>query len=175
MTAHLAAAGASCMLLLLTGSAIASQDVAGSDQALRAFVEYTDRKSSGEAHQQAITVKSLTLLADAVASLAQRNGLATRLDGDVATLRQHISDYQTGRSGEVAQSARLRRTLIHAGALIRRLLVEAKKDARPRDARLNALQRAAESLDDRQLLRRQPDVIENFFRHAAQALLRFDR
>ena len=175
MTANLAAAAASSALLLTMAPATGVQHVAEADRALRAFVEYTAREWPGEAHQQAITVKSLTLLADAVASLAERNGLATRVGGDLATLRENIRHYHNGRPGELVQSTRLRRTLMHASALTRRLLVEANKDADPRDARLNALQRAAESLDDHQPLRRQPDAIENFFRHAAEALQRFER
>ena len=37
-------------------------------------------------------------------------------------------------------------------------------------AHLNALERAAKSLDDDDVLQRQPDVIERFFHHAAEVL-----
>jgi hypothetical protein len=44
----------------------------------------------------------------------------------------------------------------------------------PVDPRLSALRRAAESLDSNLVPRRQPDVLERFFRHAGAALRRLD-
>jgi hypothetical protein len=75
-------------------AAIASQSSAASDQALRAFIKQTDREWPGESFQQALTVDSLVLLANAVASLAQQKGILVRLVDDVAQLRANIRGYQ---------------------------------------------------------------------------------
>ena len=163
------------LLIAPGGVAAASQSAAASDHALRAYVEQTDREWPGESYQQAITVDSLVLLANAVASLAQQKGILVRLADDVAQLRVNIRGYRAALPDDDRQSARLRRTLIHASGLIQRLLAEANQQRRHSDPALNALRRAAESLDIDQPLRRQPDVIERFFAQAAIILQHLDQ
>ena len=163
-------------LLISAGDAASnSQSAATSDQALRAFIEQADREWPGESYQQAITVDSLVLLANAVASLAQQQGILVRLADDVAQLRVNIRGYRAALPDDDRQSARLRRTLVHASGLIQRLVAEANQQRRPSDPALNALHRAANSLDVDQSLRRQPDVIERFFGQAAIILQRLDQ
>jgi hypothetical protein len=163
-------------LLISAGDAASnSQSAATPDQALRAFIEQADREWPGESYQQAITVDSLVLLANAVASLAQQKGVLVRLADDVAQLRANIRGYRAALPDDYRQSARLRRTLAHATGLIQRLVAEASQERRPSDPALNALRRAADSLDVDQSLRGQPDVIERFFGQAAIILQRLDQ
>jgi hypothetical protein len=175
MMTKLVATAIACVGAVATDAYTPSQDVGVADHALRAFIEQTDREWPGESDQQAITVDSLVLLANAVASLARQKGIHVRLADDVAQLRVNIRGYQAGLPEDERQSARLRRTLVHASGLIQRLLAEANQERRPSDPALNALGRAAESLDVDQSLRRQPDVIERFFGQAAAILQRLDQ
>ena len=154
--------------------ATASQNAAASDPALRAFIEQTAREWPGESYQQSITVDSLVLLANAVTSLAQQKGILVPLADDVALLRANVRDYQAGFPEDDRQSARLRRTLVHASGLIQRLVAESSQERRAGDPALNALRRAADALDTEQSLRRQPDVIERFFGYAVTILQRVD-
>ncbi len=162
--------------LLISAGDVASnsQIAAASNQALRAFIEQADREWPHESYQQSITVDSLVLLANAVASFAQQKGILVRLADDVAQLRVNIRSYRAALPDDDRQSARLRRTLVHASGLIQRLVAEANQQRRPSDPALNALHRAANSLDVDQSLRRQPDVIERFFGQAAIILQRLD-
>jgi hypothetical protein len=162
-------------LVIAAGGPTAAQSAAASDAALRAFVEQTDREWPGDSDQQAITTDSLVLLTNAIASLAQQKGVLVHLADDIAQLRANIRGYQAGSPGDQRQSARLRRTLIHASGLIQRLVAEANHQRRASDPSLNALRRAADALDADQSLRNQPDVIERFFGHAAAILQRIDR
>ena len=174
MTTHLIASLAAAGFLALSQPATPPPQATAPDPALQAFVSQTDREWPGESRQQTITVESLTLLADAISSLGKRHGLEARVAGDLATLRAGISRYQAGKPGTVAQAKQLRRTLIDAATAIERLVSEAEAERHPRDGRLNAIRRAAESLDGGALLLRQPDVIERFFHHAAEALKRLE-
>jgi hypothetical protein len=151
------------------------QSAAQSTAEVQKLSDYVSREWPGESHQQSINSTALTLLADAIeARAAQRPSASGALAEDIAKLRQQIEDYRTGKPGDLAQSRRLRRTLVHASSLIERILEAADARRRPRDARLNAVERAAQSLSETAPLVRQPDVIERFFHHAVEALERLD-
>lgn len=151
------------------------QSTAASDPALRAYVEQTDREWPGESHQQAITVESLVLLSNAIASLAHQRGINARLTDDLAELRANTAVYRAGSPEDPRQSGRLRHTLIQAGDVVQRLVSEADGQRRRDDPALNALRRAADSLDVDQSLRQQPDVLERFFGQAAAILRSVER
>ena len=55
--------------------------------------------------------------------------------------------YRTGLPDDDRQSARLRRTLVHASGLIQRVVAEANQERRPGDPALNALRQAADALE----------------------------
>lgn len=174
MTTALIATTLWCAVLAAGDAGPARQDAAVNDPALRDFMAQTDRERPGESYQQAITVESLSLLASAIASLAQQNGAQVRLADDIARLRANIRGYRAGLPDDERQSARLRRTLVQASGLIDRLVAEARHERRASDPELNALRRAAESLDQDQSLGGQPKVIDRFLGHAAAILQRLD-
>lgn len=140
---------------------------------LRTFVEHVDREWAGDSHQQAVTVTSLRLLADAVEAVGRRSADHASMDREIAELRAMTGEYDRGTPGDPQQSKRLRKTLLGASQIVARTVTAAGLASRP-DPRLSAMQRAARSLDDDAPLRRQPDVLERFFQHAAEALRRFD-
>lgn len=146
-----------------------------SDPALRLFLEQVDREWPGESEQQAITVKSLELLADAIGSVARRKQLPLPdLESSVRELRELTERYRAGRPDDLVQARRLRDTFVSAADLIDRLLTSAGLQKKPVDPRLGALHRSAESLDAALTVRRQPDVLERFFTHAGEALRRIE-
>jgi hypothetical protein len=152
------------------------QTPSASDPALRLFLEQIDREWPGESEQQAITVASLELLADAIGSVARRTQLPLpNLERSVRELRQLIERYRAGKPDDLVQARRLRETFVEAADLIDRLLTSAGLQKKPVDPRLGALHRAAESLDTAMTVRRQPDVIERFFSHAGEALRRIEK
>jgi hypothetical protein len=146
-----------------------------SEPALRLFLEQVDREWPGESEQQAITVKSLELLAAAIGSIARRKQLPLpNLERSVCELRELTERYRAGRPDDLVQARRLRETFVSAADLIDRLLTSAGLQKKPVDPRLGALHRAAESLDASLTVRRQPDVLERFFTHAGEALRRIE-
>lgn len=157
------------VLLVMTTSAYA-QVPAPPAQAVETFVQHVDREWPGESQQQALTRDSLRLLADAVADLARRHKLSSsEFERELQALRDATARYAAGTPGDASQSRQLRKTLETAADLVRTLAVHTGA-ASSIDARLNALERSAESLDRDQPLRRQPDVLERFFHHAAETL-----
>jgi len=169
-----AVAAVACVLVISGESLRPWQSATASDPALRAFIEQTRRDRPEEPLQQASTAESLTLLASAVSSMAQQRGALVRLADDVARLRADIRAYRAGSLDAPQQSARLQRTLTQASLLIHRLVAETRHERRASDPELNALRRSAESLDHEQSLRKQPDVLERFFDHAAAILQRLE-
>lgn len=155
--------------------ALAAQELRITDPAVRAFVEQADRELPATSAQHGVIVRSLNLLANAIVSLAQRGDAQVRIADDIARLRVDIRGYQSGGADAATQSGRLRRTLIQASGLMQRLVVETSHVRRASDPELNALRRAAESVDETQSLVRQPDVLERFFEHAATILQGLDR
>jgi hypothetical protein len=145
------------------------------DSALREYLTQIDREWPGESHQQSITSKSLLLLADAIASVAERRHIAT------PTLRQELDkaraltrEFDRNAPDRADQAEHLRRTLLAFSEILDRLVTAAELERTPVDPRLSAIRRAAESLDPSLRPRRQPDVLERFFRHAGDALRRVD-
>jgi len=136
-------------------------------------VEHVDREWAGDSQQQIVTVTSLRLLADAVEAVGRRSADHASIDRDIAELRAMTGEYERGTAGDPQQSKRLRGTLLAASQIVERTVKAAGLAGRP-DPRLSAMERAAKSLDDDAPLRRQPDVLERFFHHAAEALRRID-
>jgi hypothetical protein len=158
-----------------TRSALAQPTPPPQDRALLAYIDQVEREWPGESAQQELTADSLTLLADAVASMADRKQLTTpQVRLAIEQLRRQTQAYRAGTPGTLEQAKRLRRTFQETAALVDSLVDRAARKNEPVDPRLSALARAADSLDDDMLLRRQPDVIERFFHHAAAALRRVD-
>jgi hypothetical protein len=157
------------------GSAVAQHTPPPQDRALLAYIDQVEREWPGESAQQALTADSLTLLADAIASVADRQQLTTpQVRLAIEQLRRQTQAYRAGTPGTHEQAKRLRRTFKETAALVDSLVARAALKQEPVDPGLAALARAADSLDDDMLLRRQPDVIERFFHHAAAALRRVD-
>lgn len=181
MAIHVAAAFVTLLTIVgltVPALATASQQTPAApptDPLLRTYVEHVAREWPGESAQQALTGESLTLLADAVGSVAERKQLSSpQVRLAVEQLRRQTAEYQVGTPGTLEQSKRLRRTFATAAELVASLVDRAGLEQQPVDPRLSALGRAADSLDDEMLLRRQPDVIERFFHHAGEALRRID-
>ena len=167
---------ASCLLVAAALNVMVVQSEAQSSAALQKLADYVAREWPGESHQQAITTTALTLLADAVeARAAEPAARGADLAPDIERLRRQIDEYRSGKPGDLRQSRLLRRTLLDASSVIERLLTRLDARRQPRDARLNALERAAKSLSENAPVIRQPDVLEHFFRHAVEALRRLDR
>jgi hypothetical protein len=146
------------------------------DSALREFIEQVEREWPGESHQQALTADSLMLLATAIVSVAERRRLASPdLLRQVEALREQTGAYRASTPGRLDQTERLRRVFIAGADIVDGLVEAAGLEKRPVDPRLSALRRAAESLDPALVPLRQPDVIERYFHHAAEALKRVDR
>ena len=144
-------------------------------ESVDAFVQHVDREWPGEAHQQEVTRTSLDLLARAVEDMAQqKNVQSERFTRELKMMRDATTAYAAGKPGEVSQSRRLRKTLEAAAEVVQTLTERAgAHDALK--ARLNALERSAGSLEPDDPLRRQPDVLERFFHHAAEILTALDR
>jgi hypothetical protein len=163
--------------LLVLPSSVFAQSLASqgtSPQAIDVFVQHVDREWPGEAHQQALTGESLNLLLNAVEVLAQRrNATSAEFARSLQQVRSETGKYGAGTPGDLSQSRQLRKTLRTTADVVR-ILAERTGVADSIEARLNALDRSARSLDDDQPLRRQPDVLERFFRHAAEILKAMD-
>jgi hypothetical protein len=86
-----------------------------------------------------------------------------------------FSAYANGPPDSAGHIERLRQAFTSAADIIDELVEVAGVEKRPVDPRMSALRRAAESLDPALTTRRQPDVIERFFHHAAEALQRVAR
>ena len=152
------------------------QSTTGDQGATQKLTDYVNREWPGESRQQAVTSTALTLLADAIETSAARQRAGTRdLAADIARLRRQITEYRTGTPGDLTQSRRLRRLLIDTSSVIEQVLESAGARQRPRDARLNALERSAKALSEDAPVRRQPDVLEYFFRHAVDLLQRLEQ
>ena len=163
----------SCIVVAILS--VAPQSTTAPAGATHKLADYVNREWPGESHQQAVTSTALTLLADAIEANGTRQSLEKRdFAADVVRLRQQINEYRTGKPGDLEQSRRLRRVLIGASSLIERVVESADARQRPRDPRLNAVERAAKSLSENTTVLRQPDVLERFFRHAVAALQRLD-
>jgi hypothetical protein len=122
-----------------------------------------------------LTADSLKLLIDAIVSVAEHKQLSSpQVRLAVELLRRSTDDYRAGRPGTLEQSERLRQTLKRAADLVESLIDRAGLEKNSVEPRVSAIHRAAESLDEDMVLRRQPDVIERFFHHAGEALRRVD-
>ena len=147
-----------------------SQATNVSNPSLRSFIEQVEREWPGDARQQAITVESVTLLANTVESIASsRQALTPDLRTVLDRLRTEIRRFETGTAGIATQSVQLRHVLTTATDLLARL---AGNDAakEPAKSRLAALRRSVDGLDGKTPLRRQPDVLERYFHQAAELL-----
>ncbi len=137
--------------------------------ALHSFAEYVEREWPGEG-AQVINCKALSLMADAVESVAAKRQISLRSIGkEMTRFRAHTTAYCQGSPEDRAQPDKLRRTLIRGSRLIAEL-AEAAPDRVGLTAHLNALDRAARSLDKDASPQRQPDVVERFFHHGVQVL-----
>jgi hypothetical protein len=160
-------------VLILVSALQAQAQPAGSDP-LRAFDEYVRREWPGERTQQEINCRALELMVNAVEAVAakRRVGEAKSMES-AARVRERRQDYCSGNPADREQPRKLRRTLIEASELIEKLAESVEQ--RKFTAHVNALNRAAESLDEAAPLRRQPDVMERFFHHGAELLVLLDR
>jgi hypothetical protein len=150
-----------------------AQSGAHQDRALGAYRNYVDREWAGKAYQHSMTREALTLLMNALDSVAQRRELTSpQLTRSMHDVRPLIAAYDAGAPDHVGQSARLQRVFLAITDVVERLVDASGLLREPIDPRLSALRRSAESLDLRAPLRRQPDVIERFFHHAGEALYR---
>ena len=131
-------------------------------------MEYVQREWPGERAQQDMSCRALRLMADAIDAVSVAKD-PRQSANEMARLRERIQEYCSGRPDDGAQADKLRRTFIAGAAAINQLATS--RPPRALAAHLNAVERAAQSLDDHGLLRRQPDVIERFFHHAAEALM----
>lgn len=167
-------ATASCVIVAML--CVALQSTTGNNGATQKLADYVNREWPGESHQQAVTSTALTLVADAIEASAARQRLGRRdFVANIVRLRQQIGEYRTGTPGDLKQSRRLRRLLIDTSSVIEQVLESAGARQRPRDARLNALERSAKSLSEDAPVLRQPDVLEYFFRHAVELLERLEQ
>jgi hypothetical protein len=118
------------------------------DPALRIYLDQVAREWPRESEQQALTSESLTLLADAIVSVAKREHLTSpRVRLAVEQLRLQIKAYGAGTPGTLDQSEQLRRTFHTAAGIVASLVDRAGLEQEPVDPRLSALARAADSLD----------------------------
>jgi hypothetical protein len=141
--------------------------------ALRAHFEQVERESPAESAQQALTADSLTLLADAIHSFAERKQLSSRRSAwrqsNCGALPPRIAAVSRARSSNRnggGEPCNTRPTWCSRSSI-------ATGSSRSRSTH-GCLHRAAASRDDDPVLRRQPDVIERFFHRAGEALRRID-
>ncbi len=158
--------------LLFATTLLQSQTVA--TPALQSFVQHVEREWPGERAQQEINCRALELMASAVEAVALgRKVRGNDVPSGIMRFGELTGSYCTGDPNDRDQPQRLRRTLVDGSALMA-ALVRTTGD-RNSSAHLNALDRAARSLDRHAPLLRQPDVIERFFHHAAAVLTLLDR
>ena len=154
--------------LAAANASAATAQSADARTALQSFVAHVEREWPGQAEQQAITVESLNLLADTVRSIASARG---QLTPDTLTvldrLRTETQRFASGKPDNTTQSTQMRHVLTTATDLLARLAASAGTETQ---SRLAALRRAADGLDARQPLFRQPDVLERYFHQAAELL-----
>ena len=154
-------------------SVIAAQapGTAEARKAVGAFTAQVEREWPGARQQQAITVRSLILLADAVHSLAAARQLLTpELLTVLDRLKTETQRFQSGTPDDAAEhTLRLQHALLTATDLLGRV-AGPDSDNEAGRARLAALRRAADGIDRRQPLQRQPDVMERYFHQAAELL-----
>jgi hypothetical protein len=140
--------------------------------AVRGFVAHADREWPA-APSQAQTADTLDWMASAVESLANTRRLpVTNVNGRVQQLHALIKEFASGDAASLDRTRVLRRIFTAGAMLVDDLLfaagLEESKEGSP-------LRRAAESLDETLLPRRQPDVIERYFQAVSEALQRIDR
>ena len=141
-----------------------------SNAELRTLVAHIDREWPGGPGHQAFTAESLALLATTIESIATSRKLLTpALITVLDRLRTETRRFAAGRAEDSSQSTQLRHVFTTATDLMSRL---AGNEGATEEvaARLAALRRTADSLDGRQLLSRQPDVVERFFHQSAELL-----
>lgn len=140
--------------------------------AVRGYVAHAEREWPA-APSQAQTADTLDWLATAVESLANNRRLPIdNLSGRVRELRALIKEFASGSAESLTRTRTLRRAFLTGAALVDDLLFAAGlKDSRKR----SVIWDTAESLDEAQLPRRQPAVIERYFRQVSDALQRVDR
>lgn len=134
--------------------------------AVQAFVQQVEREWPGESAQQAITAESLRLFAEAVRIVGKENAPIAELD----KLTRLTESYAANKPDAPDQPRRLREALLAATNVADRLIAVHGAAGEHNARRLAAMRRAAESLDLKQPLRRQPDVIERVFHQAAEIL-----
>jgi hypothetical protein len=143
------------------------------ESALGAYREFVNREWPGEAYQHSLNLKALTLLMQAIDSVAQRRGPSSpQLAQSLDAVRPLIAMYDAGPADDIAQSAKLQKVFLALTDIVEGLVDASGLLKEPVDPRLSALRRSAESLDLSLPLRWQPDVIERFFHHAGKALHR---
>jgi hypothetical protein len=152
-------------------SSEAGQDRPAQTQALQAFTEQVEREWPGTSWQHSITVESLQLLAAAIdgvtaARKTQPEGYTTELD----RLRTEIATFANEKPDTSDHTVGLQHTLLTAASLMRRI-AGSLADEEPLRSRLVAIRRAADGVDRKQPLHRQPDVLERYF-HQSAAFLR---
>ena len=156
---------------LLPGPSSASQEPSPASP-VQTFARQVERDWPGESQQQTLTVESLKHMSVAIESLLT-GSQKTTFENDFLRVTSDIRTYASGIPGELVQAKRLRDVFQAASELIVRMADRLAQLDR-RDPNLSAMRRAARSLDDDQMLLRQPDVIERFFDHAAAALVKIE-
>lgn len=138
--------------------------------AVRGYVAHAEREWPA-APSQAQTADTLDWLAMAVESLANTRRLPIDdLSGRVRELRALIKEFAGSES--LSRTRTLRRAFLSAAALVDDLTFAAGlKDSRKR----SVIWRTAEALDETELPRRQPEVIQRYFQQVSDALQRVDR
>jgi hypothetical protein len=162
--------------LMLPSSVVAQTTVqtTSPSSAVKEFAQQVHREWPGESHQQAVTESSLTHMFAALESLlAPDPGARERFQPELNRLKAATKEYGYGPPGEKIQAKRLRKIFRDASDLIEDV-AERLSDDEGNEPSLNALRRAARSLEDDEVLLRQPDVIERFFDHAAAVLIRVE-
>lgn len=140
--------------------------------AVRGYVAHAEREWPA-APSQAQTADTLDWMTSAVESLGNNRRLPIdNLAGRLRELRVLIKEYASANGEDLARTRTLRRAFLTGASLVDDLLFAAGLE-RSRDR--SSIRRAAEALDEAQLPRRQPDVIERYFQEVSDALQRVDR
>ena len=160
--------------LFMAGSASAQGSspagVALSDPAVDAFVTFVAPKHSGPLSRPFV-VAALDRFVSAIEAVALAHDVAdAALFTTAHDIRRDVRRLYSRRSTAEAQIKKRRELFVAAAGLMTAIHAQLPAEYRVPAPRLEALERAADSLDVEDPLLKQPDSVERFFRHAAETL-----
>lgn len=155
--------------IVLTLTLFTATQSASTLAAVTMFTTNVDRTWPADDREPFVTVEALRLMETAAAAIADEGKVNTgKVKDAIADLTKARESLEAHASDD--EHSRLTREALLTGHEMVEALVESQRAARDTRQKLSELKRAAESLDRKKPAREQGEVLQRYFRHAAELL-----